>query len=31
MTEETMNEYGKYIGQVKWFNKKKGYGFITYY
>ena len=29
MTEEDMNEYGKYIGRVKWFNKKKGYGFIN--
>ena len=29
MTEESMNEYGKYIGRVKWFNKKKGFGFIN--
>ena len=25
------NEYGEYIGNCKWFNKKLGYGFITVY
>ena len=39
MTEEDMNDsmnesvsensVGEYTGRVKWFNKKKGYGFIT--
>ena len=31
MTEENMSEstIGEYTGRVKWFNKKKGYGFIT--
>ena len=24
-----VNTYGKYMGFVKWFNKKKGFGFIT--
>ena len=25
----SVKTYGKYIGFVKWFNKKKGFGFIT--
>ena len=25
----SVETYGKYIGFVKWFNKKKGFGFIT--
>ena len=25
------NDYGAYIGNCKWFNKKLGYGFVTVY
>ena len=29
MTTETQSNTQRYIGQVKWFNNKAGYGFIT--
>ena len=28
MTEETSNTYGKEVGNVIWFDQKKGFGFI---
>ena len=26
--ENTQREYGQFIGEVKWFNNKRGYGFL---
>ena len=29
MTDDTVVHTNEYVGQVKWFNNKSGYGFIT--